>query len=229
MPFGLQQLPFRRNDGHSSDNESPTKRLRIAQGRSPPHDSSPRLAVSTLQLNSPRLLATHTAGNPATHTFGNPATYTSGTAASEPQYDAVVNLPRRRWSETEDRILRLAIQKEGTARWARVAAMLPGRTGKQCRERWHNHLGITKEAWAPEEDRRVIELHQKLGNRWADIAKYLDGRTDNAVKNRWNSALRHMQLPHGSGRDDGGWRDFPRGTEASVHGIEATPTMRQEH
>jgi myb proto-oncogene protein len=31
---------------------------------------------------------------------------------------------------------------------------LPGRIGKQCRERWHNHLdpNIKKDKWNPEED-----------------------------------------------------------------------------
>jgi hypothetical protein len=34
---------------------------------------------------------------------------------------------------------------------------LAGRTGKQCRERWHNQLdpGIKKEGWTDEEDRFV--------------------------------------------------------------------------
>jgi hypothetical protein len=41
------------------------------------------------------------------------------------------------------------VEKFGTKQWARIAQVLPGRKGKQCRERWHNHLNpdINKDAW----------------------------------------------------------------------------------
>lgn len=39
-------------------------------------------------------------------------------------------------------------------KWSRVAVLLPGRLGKQCRERWFNHLdpSVKKTEWTPHED-----------------------------------------------------------------------------
>jgi hypothetical protein len=50
------------------------------------------------------------------------------------------------------------IEKSGVGNWSGVADCLPGRTGKQCRERWHNHLnpGIVKGDWTEEVNRGVF-------------------------------------------------------------------------
>ena len=69
---------------------------------------------------------------------------------------------------------------------------MEGRQGKQCRERWHNHLNpsISKEPWNEQEEWTLFLLHKLYGNKWAVLTQLIKGRTDNTIKNHWNSIMK---------------------------------------
>lgn len=69
------------------------------------------------------------------------------------------------------------------------------RNGRQCRERWYNHVdpSLRKGEWTPEEDMYILEQQQLIGNKWSEIARGLNGRTENSVKNRWKSMVKKTE------------------------------------
>ena len=161
--------------------------------------------------------------------FWVPCTYDSKTSTFSPIYSlATYPLPPAShsaggaptdtsWAEAEDEQLRVLVRELGLKQWIKIAIALNQefhqstavRRGKQCRERWYNHLdpelnsnAHAEGEWSLEEDVVVLQQQAKKGKKWAKIAKCLCGRTENAVKNRFNSLLRkartQLSLPTAS-------------------------------
>ena len=100
--------------------------------------------------------------------------------------------PKRSWSPEEDALLKTLVDaKSEKFNWSEIAANFDQRIGKQCRERWHNHLNasLIRTEWTIEEDTLLETLHRQHGNKWSLLKSFFPGRSDNMIKNHWNTTL----------------------------------------
>lgn len=106
--------------------------------------------------------------------------------AQLPDIDST-NTSRHKFTPEEDIKLSKMIALHGPKKWNKIALALPGRTGRQCRDRFQNYLNpsLTNGPWTKEEDRLLEQKVYELGQHWNKIAIYFKGRSSNNVKNRW--------------------------------------------
>ena len=109
---------------------------------------------------------------------------------------------RKHFSEEEDESLirlvgfvkqRLGDDINKCGFWPLIASFVPGRTAKQCRDRYMSYLdpNLSREPFTPDEDQIIIEKQRELGNKWAEIAIFLPNRTARQVKNRFYAYLKN--------------------------------------
>ena len=100
---------------------------------------------------------------------------------------------RKRFTPEEDAKLKaLCIESKN---WEEVAKQMPGRTARQCRDRYNVSLKnyIIKKPWTEEEDEIIIQKYHEIGPKWVAISSFLVGRSGNNVKNRWH---KHINKEH---------------------------------
>jgi hypothetical protein len=99
------------------------------------------------------------------------------------------------FSPEEDAKLRDLVAARGTVAWSEISDHLPGRSGRQCRERWQLYLApeVNNDPWSLEEEQRLLTLYFRLGPRWTLIANSFPDRTSNNVKNKAKHTFRRMQ------------------------------------
>ncbi|CAD8068300.1 unnamed protein product [Paramecium sonneborni] len=91
---------------------------------------------------------------------------------------------KRPWTDEEDlRVLEL-VQEFGPQKWTQIAQYLEGRIGKQCRERWHNHLNpsIKKTPWEEDEEWILFLYHKALSMNPYDRCRQQMGRNSQTCK-----------------------------------------------
>ena len=95
--------------------------------------------------------------------------------------------PRIKFTPEEDEQLKRLVEKIGCRQWNKIAEFMPGRNGRQCRDRYQNYLspGFRNGHWTKEEDETILNKFQEMGPQWSKMTEFFKKRNANAIKNRW--------------------------------------------
>ncbi len=105
------------------------------------------------------------------------------------------------WKKEHDTYLRSIVSMYGVSDWNIVADCMtskfgqPGKTAKQCKDRWRSCLdtNCSKQTWSDRERYLLLVAHQKYKNRWSDVALMLKKHSSNMIKNRFYTLFRKVR------------------------------------
>lgn len=99
------------------------------------------------------------------------------------------------WSLLEDAVLHVAFKKF-SLNWRKIAIYLPGRSNRQCRERYVNRLAVGNRRlgnWTKEEDTKLLNLIKEKGPNFKEISKILKSRNDSQIRNRYKVIVKFKE------------------------------------
>uniref|UniRef100_A0A7S2SQ52 Uncharacterized protein n=1 Tax=Mucochytrium quahogii TaxID=96639 RepID=A0A7S2SQ52_9STRA len=102
------------------------------------------------------------------------------------------NIIKGKWTKVEDEALVNAVKTVGR-KWKQISNSIPGRTGKQCRDRYTSRLdpNLVTGKWTQEEENVALHWYKVHGNRWAAIQKELPHRSWYTIKWKIESILKN--------------------------------------
>lgn len=106
--------------------------------------------------------------------------------------------PRKKFTDAEDALLRQIVKIFGPSNWRIISKLVPGRTPRQCRDRYTNYLapGLVRIDWSDEEDKLLAEKYELHGPQWTLMKKFFPNRSPNDIKNRYNYTVCRKLCSH---------------------------------
>jgi hypothetical protein len=75
----------------------------------------------------------------------------------------------------------------GQNSWPKVAFRIPGRSARQCRDRWRHYFQapLDEQPWSLQEDLIFRKAVAICGTRWSVIQPLLTGRSESELRRHW--------------------------------------------
>lgn len=131
--------------------------------------------------------------------FGGSEVLNLGHSTNKPQVCCVASKQttkktRSQFTKSEDELLKILVQKNGDYDWNTVAKGIPGKTPRQCRDRFKNYLSpqIVNGRWTKEEEAVLIMQYSKFGPKWARLNQFFPNRSVTNIKNHFSSIYRSI-------------------------------------